>query len=155
LRAVAAGGLINMDIRVSKTVNTTCPYCGTGCGVSVQAKADGVAVSGDTQHPTNHGRLCVKGSALGDTLVPQGRLLQPKLRSRERGDVQAVEWDEALDTVATRFKSIIDEHGADAVAWYVSGQLLTEDYYVANKLVKGFIGTANIDTNSRLCMSSA
>ena len=130
-------------------IKTTCPYCGTGCGVDVRVSGSKVEVSGDETHPTNFGRLCVKGSALGDTVGPQGRLLYPSI------DGTRVTWDSALDHVATGFQKIINEHGPDAVAWYVSGQLLTEDYYVANKLAKGFAGTANIDTNSRLCMSSA
>ncbi|MFP5306614.1 MAG: molybdopterin-dependent oxidoreductase [Gammaproteobacteria bacterium] len=140
-----------------RLVKTTCPYCGTGCGVDVRLKAGAVEVAGDAQHPTNHGRLCVKGSALAETLVPDGRLLYPQLREtgEGKGETKRVSWDTALDVVSREFQRIIEEHGPDAVAWYVSGQLLTEDYYVANKLVKGFVGTANIDTNSRLCMSSA
>ena len=132
---------------------TTCPYCGTGCGVAVTVKADKVEVAGDTLHPTNYGRLCVKGAALGETMLPKGRLLYPA--RREADGFKRVSWDSALDQVASGFQRIIDQHGPGSVAWYVSGQLLTEDYYVANKLVKGFVGTANIDTNSRLCMSSA
>ncbi len=140
----------------STGVNTTCPYCGTGCGVTARITAAGVEVAGDTRHPANLGRLCVKGSALGETVVEEGRLLYPALRDRNSPHApQRVSWDTALDTVADGFARIMREHGPDAVAWYVSGQLLTEDYYVANKLVKGFVGSANIDTNSRLCMSSA
>ena len=131
-------------------IQTTCPYCGVGCGLRVARDVDGtVSVRGDPEHPANFGRLCSKGAALGETLGLEGRLLQPEI------DGQAVEWDQALDTVARRFQAVIAEHGPEAVAFYVSGQLLTEDYYVANKLMKGFIGAANIDTNSRLCMSSA
>ncbi|MES0874940.1 molybdopterin-dependent oxidoreductase [Sinimarinibacterium thermocellulolyticum] len=139
---------------MSKAVETTCPYCGTGCGVAVRVTADGVAVEGDARHPSNGGRLCIKGAALGETLVPEGRLLYPAIRDAA-GALRRVRWDAALDHVAGALRRIIDTHGPDAVAWYVSGQLLTEDYYVANKLVKGYVGTANIDTNSRLCMSSA
>lgn len=128
---------------------TTCPYCGVGCGVTVETRGDGVTVSGDAAHPANGGRLCVKGSALAETLDLDGRLLQPQV------DGQPVGWPQALDTVARRFARIIARHGPQAVAFYASGQLLTEDYYVANKLMKGFIGAANIDTNSRLCMASA
>lgn len=109
----------------------------------------GVNVSGDREHPANHGRLCSKGAALAETFGLEGRLLHPVV------DGVQTDWDSALDTLSRRFRRIIDEHGPDAVAFYVSGQLLTEDYYVANKLMKGFIGSANIDTNSRLCMSSA
>ena len=131
------------------SVLTTCPYCGVGCGVAVSVAAEGVTLSGDQQHPANLGRLCSKGAALAETLDEQGRLLYPLVAG------QRASWDDALGRVADGFNRIIAEHGPDAVAFYVSGQLLTEDYYVANKLMKGFIGSANIDTNSRLCMSSA
>ncbi|NKF23448.1 molybdopterin-dependent oxidoreductase [Solimonas sp. C16B3] len=135
-------------------VLTTCPYCGVGCGVRVDSVK--TPVRGDEQHPANAGRLCVKGSALGETLGLDGRLLYPLRRDRAAPDaLQRIDWNAALDEVAARFARTIAEHGPDSVAFYVSGQLLTEDYYVANKLMKGFIGSANIDTNSRLCMSSA
>ena len=130
-------------------IRTTCPYCGVGCGVIATPKPDGgVAVAGDPDHPANFGRLCSKGSALGETMSLEGRLLQPVIGGR------AASWDESLDLIASRFSSAT-RSTADSVAFYVSGQLLTEDYYVANKLMKGFIGSANIDTNSRLCMSSS
>ncbi|MBT1428772.1 nitrate reductase [Dickeya dianthicola] len=129
---------------------TTCPYCGVGCGVIATPQPDGrVTIEGDSRHPANLGRLCVKGSALGDTLDLQGRLLWPLV------DGHRVSWDQALDRVAQSLGDIIAQHGPQAVAFYGSGQLLTEDYYVANKLMKGFIGSANMDTNSRLCMASA
>src|SRR5882724_1522040 len=131
------------------TVRTTCPYCGVGCGVLARAVDGRAEVSGDPEHPANRGALCSKGTALGDTVGLQGRLLRPQVRGTD------VEWDVALDAVAQGFRDIIEQHGPDSVAFYVSGQLLTEDYYVANKLMKGFIGSANIDTNSRLCMASA
>ena len=135
---------------MSDVIKTTCPYCGVGCGVIAQLDEEGgVTITGDPNHPANLGRLCSKGAALGDTLSMEGRLLYPEVD----GNTQS--WDAALNTVAYRFQDIIKEYGPDAVAFYVSGQLLTEDYYVANKLMKGFIGSANIDTNSRLCMSSA
>ena len=127
-------------------VRTTCPYCGVGCGVVVDANG---AVTGDPQHPANRGRLCSKGSALGDVLGLGGRLLHPRIRGA------AATWDDALDLVAERFTATIAEHGPGSVAFYVSGQLLTEDYYVANKLMKGFLGSGAIDTNSRLCMASS
>jgi assimilatory nitrate reductase catalytic subunit len=131
-------------------IKTTCPYCGVGCGVVVSRGADGVfAVAGDPDHPANLGRLCSKGAALAETLGSEGRPRQPVV------DGRPVDWDEALDAVAGRLGAIIAEHGPDAVAFYVSGQLLTEDYYVANKLMKGYIGSGNIDTNSRLCMASS
>ena len=139
---------------IPTTIRTTCPYCGVGCGVNAQVGQDGqIAIAGDADHPASRGRLCVKGAALGDTLGQQGRLLAPMLR--EGDALRAASWDEALDKVAQGFARVIAEHGPDAVALYVSGQLLTEDYYVANKFMKGYVGSANIDTNSRLCMSSA
>jgi assimilatory nitrate reductase catalytic subunit len=132
------------------TVKTTCPYCGVGCGVLATPQPDGtVAIAGDPDHPANFGRLCSKGSALGETLSLDGRLLYPEIGGNRAS------WDDALDLVASRFAATITEHGPQSVAIYGSGQLLTEDYYVANKLMKGFIGAANIDTNSRLCMASS
>ncbi|WP_294223870.1 nitrate reductase [uncultured Shimia sp.] len=133
----------------SQSTCTTCPYCGTGCGVlATPDGAGGLTVEGDPKHPANFGRLCSKGSALGETVSTEGRLLAPQI-----GD-QPASWEEALTLVAEKFRTTIAEHGPDSVAFYVSGQLLTEDYYVANKLMKGYIGSANIDTNSRLCMAS-
>ncbi len=131
-------------------VRSTCPYCGVGCGVLARARVDGgFDIEGDPVHPANRGALCSKGSTLAQTLGQDTRLLQPEI------DGHTVEWNAALEHVARRFSDIIAQHGPDSVAFYVSGQLLTEDYYVANKLMKGYIGSANIDTNSRLCMSSA
>jgi assimilatory nitrate reductase catalytic subunit len=131
-------------------VKTTCPYCGVGCGVLARPRADGAAdIAGDPDHPANFGRLCSKGSALGETLSFDDRLLTPIV------DGIPTDWDRALDVVANTFRKTIAAHGPDSVAIYGSGQLLTEDYYVANKLMKGFIGTANMDTNSRLCMASS
>ncbi|GGY45676.1 nitrate reductase [Pseudoduganella albidiflava] len=140
------------------SIATTCPYCGVGCGVkAVPQGPQSATVSGDVDHPSNFGRLCVKGSALGETLGLEGRLLHPQVREggQPGGALRQVSWDEALDRAAGQWRAIVDEHGPDSVALYVSGQLLTEDYYVANKLMKGYVGSANIDTNSRLCMSSA
>ncbi|MCK5728771.1 MAG: molybdopterin-dependent oxidoreductase, partial [Methylococcales bacterium] len=134
----------------NKTSLTTCPYCGVGCGVEVtETEAGLISVKGDPSHPANFGRLCSKGSALAETIALEGRLLHPQVNGKQTS------WDTALDAVANGLQQVIEKYGADAVAFYVSGQLLTEDYYVANKLMKGFIGSANIDTNSRLCMSSA
>jgi assimilatory nitrate reductase catalytic subunit len=131
-------------------VRTTCPYCGVGCGVLATPDGrGGAAIAGDPDHPANRGRLCVKGAALGETLASRGRLLTPRI-----GGAEAT-WDAALDLIAGRLSRTIAAHGPDSVALYVSGQLLTEDYYVANKLMKGFVGSANIDTNSRLCMASS
>jgi len=131
-------------------VRTTCPYCGVGCGILAALGPDGaVEIKGDPEHPANFGRLCSKGSALAETLSHDGRLLHPIV------DGAVTSWTAALDRVAARFAAVVREHGPDSVAFYISGQCLTEDYYVANKLMKGFIGSANIDTNSRLCMASS
>ena len=136
-------------------VKTTCPYCGVGCGVLARPDGFGGAqIKGDPDHPANFGRLCSKGSALGETLSLDGRLLHPMMRNGE-GELARATWDDALDKIAAGFKETVARHGPDSVAFYVSGQLLTEDYYVANKLMKGFIGSGNIDTNSRLCMASS
>ncbi|MDK9737421.1 nitrate reductase [Vibrio sp. D404a] len=135
-------------------IKSTCAYCGVGCGIEVRPTASGkLEVRGDKDHPSNYGKLCTKGAALGDTVTPIGRLTQPMKRV-ESGQ-QLLPWGEASQLVADKFAQAIKEHGPDSVAFYVSGQLLTEDYYVANKLMKGFIGSANIDSNSRLCMASS
>ena len=135
---------------MSTETRTTCPYCGVGCGVIARVEDDGaIRIKGDPDHPANFGRLCSKGSALADTLGLDGRVLFPQVHGARTS------WDEALTLVARRFGETIADHGAGSVAFYLSGQLLTEDYYVANKLMKGFIGSANIDTNSRLCMASS
>lgn len=139
-----------MPDTTANETKTTCPYCGVGCGVIARVEEDGkVSIKGDPDHPANFGRLCSKGSALGETLDLDGRALYPEIHG------ERASWDEALNLVATRFEQTIAEYGPDSVAFYVSGQLLTEDYYLANKLMKGFIGSANIDTNSRLCMASS
>ena len=138
-----------MDTTPITPTRSTCPYCGVGCGVTLAPDgAGGLAVKGDAEHPANFGRLCSKGSALGETVGLAERLLAPRVNGAE------ATWDAALALVAARFTEAIARHGPDSVGLYVSGQLLTEDYYVANKLMKGFIGSANIDTNSRLCMAS-
>ncbi|KAF1057463.1 nitrate reductase [Variovorax sp.] len=139
---------------------STCPYCGVGCGVIIESEgAQITGVRGDPDHPANFGRLCTKGSTLHLTasapITRQTRLLRPMQRARRGEAPQPLGWDAALDQAASRFAGIVQAHGPDAVGFYVSGQLLTEDYYVFNKLAKGLIGTNNIDTNSRLCMSSA
>jgi assimilatory nitrate reductase catalytic subunit len=131
-------------------IKTTCPYCGVGCGVAATRTGERTAeIKGDRDHPANYGKLCSKGTHLGETVGLEGRLLHPSIGGRRAS------WDKALDLVARKFAETIATYGPDSVAFYVSGQLLTEDYYVANKLMKGFIGSSNIDTNSRLCMSSA
>ncbi len=139
---------------------STCPYCGVGCGVLIRTEgARIVDVRGDPEHPANFGRLCTKGSTLHLTAAPhvtaQARLLHPMRRPARGAAPQRITWDAALATLADRIADTVDAHGPDAVGLYVSGQLLTEDYYVFNKLSKGLLGTNNIDTNSRLCMSSA
>jgi assimilatory nitrate reductase catalytic subunit len=131
-------------------IRTTCAYCGVGCGISATVTGErSVRIEGDRDHPANRGKLCSKGTHLGETVGLEGRLLHPMIGTKRPS------WDKALDLVARKFRDTIAQHGRGSVAFYVSGQLLTEDYYVANKLMKGFIGSANIDTNSRLCMSSA
>src|SRR6266852_5720159 len=138
-----------------RATRTTCPYCGVGCGVLATPDGKGgAAISGDPDHPANLGRLCSKGSALGETLGLEDRLLYPMIRC-DKGTLERVAWSDALDHVAHRFQHIIARDGPGAVAFYLSGQLLTADYYVTNKLMKGFIGSANVDTNSRLCMASS
>jgi assimilatory nitrate reductase catalytic subunit len=138
---------------------STCPYCGVGCGVIIEH--DGAQISGvrgDPEHPANFGRLCTKGSTLALTAAPHlrnQRALTPLRRAARGQALQPVAWDTALDEVASRFASTVAQHGPDSVGLYLSGQLLTEDYYVFNKLAKGLLGTNNVDTNSRLCMSSA
>ena len=135
---------------------STCCYCGVGCGVVISTDGERItAVRGDPEHPANFGRLCAKGATLNLTLEPAARAHYPELRVARESARARVTWDRALDHAADRFAAAIAEHGPDSVAFYVSGQFLTEDYYVFNKLAKGLIGTNNIDTNSRLCMSSA
>ena len=141
-------GLVHIEPK--KEVATTCCYCGVGCGVIVSSSNNTInIVKGDPSHPANFGRLCTKGAALHLSAQPGARLLYPEVNG------ERASWDQALEFAASRFREITAAHGPDAVAFYVSGQLLTEDYYVFNKLAKGLIGTNNIDTNSRLCMSSA
>ncbi|KAA0009960.1 nitrate reductase [Billgrantia pellis] len=133
-----------------REARTTCPYCGVGCGVVACVEDERIVdVQGDPEHPANFGRLCVKGSALHETLGHHGRLTRPRVDGVE------VDWETALATVAERLTAVQAAHGSQALAAYLSGQLLTEDYYVANKLFKGFLGTPHLDTNSRLCMASA
>lgn len=142
----------------STTTKTTCPYCGVGCGVSATiehaALAPKLSIQGDIHHPSNYGKLCIKGSNLADTLTLDRRVSFPRL-GRATQAQHNTDWDTATDLIAQRFEHYIQHYGRDSIAFYVSGQLLTEDYYVVNKFVKGYLGTANIDTNSRLCMSSA
>ena len=146
-------------------VKTVCPYCGVGCGMILHVE-DGrvVRVSGDKAHPANFGSLCTKGSTVDQTIRAPGRLthaqrrrVRPGMAARgdEPPDFERVPMDTALQMVADGLRAVMDEHGPDAVALYVSGQLSTETQYVANKLCKGFIGTNNIESNSRLCMASA
>ncbi len=131
-------------------IRTTCPYCGVGCGVLASPDGRGGAtIDGDPAHPANNGRLCIKGAAFGQTLGHQGRLLAPQIG---RADGQ-------LGSGAGSGRGPVSRHHRPARAGrgglLLRGELLTEDYYVFNKLAKGLIGTDNIDTNSRLCMSSA
>src|SRR5436190_3238559 len=136
---------------------TTCCYCGVGCGIVVNKDAHNrITVEGDKNHPVNKGMLCSKGMNLHHTVNDKSdRLLNPEMRYNKNMPRQRVSWDVALERTAAVFKTFIDKYGPDSVAFYASGQCLTEEYYVVNKLIKGFIGSNNIDTNSRLCMSSA
>src|SRR5882757_875986 len=146
---------MHAPVPLPPVTRTACPYCGVGCGVSARPDGIGGAITtGDPDHPANFGRLCSKGFALEETLGLNGRLLHPMLR-RADGSHARVDWDTALSTVADGFRRVVERDGPNAVAFYLSGQLLTEDYYVANKLMKGFLGSANVDTNSRLCMASS
>jgi ferredoxin-nitrate reductase len=140
-----------------QTYKTTCAYCGVGCGVLVHKdKKGGLRVEGDPDHPVNRGLLCSKGMNLHYTVMDRSdRLLYPHMRPSRQAPLERVSWDAALGRAAAVFKTLIGKYGPDSVGFYVSGQCLTEEYYLVNKLVKGFLGTNNLDTNSRLCMSSA
>ncbi|MEJ7873320.1 MAG: molybdopterin-dependent oxidoreductase, partial [Rubrobacteraceae bacterium] len=136
-------------------VKSTCPYCGVGCGVEVGVEEGKVVqIRGDKAHPANFGKLCPKPTGLPEALASEDRLTHP-LRRNESGEMERVSWEEALYEIAGRLGGTVEEHGPEAAAFYISGQLLTEDYYAVNKLAKGFLGTNNVDSNSRLCMSSA
>lgn len=145
------------SINNSKQSKSTCCYCGVGCGLIIERQLDGsIRVFGDESHPSNGGLLCSKGMNLHHTVNDQSdRLLFPQVRYHKDMPLQRVNWDMALERVAAVFSTFIEKYGPNSVGFYASGQFLTEEYYVLNKLVKGFIGTNNIDTNSRLCMSSA
>jgi assimilatory nitrate reductase catalytic subunit len=143
-----------------KETRSTCPYCGVGCGVIIESDGTQITgVRGDPEHPANFGRLCSKGSTLhlsaSAPVTLHARLHHPQRRTTRGGALERIDWNRALDEVAERFAAIALRDGPDALGFYISGQLLTEDYYVFNKLAKGLIGTNNVDTNSRLCMSSA
>ncbi|HWH76416.1 MAG TPA: molybdopterin-dependent oxidoreductase, partial [Candidatus Binatus sp.] len=141
---------------IGRWVKTYCPYCGVGCGLRAGISNGAVVkIKGDPAHPSSLGDLCLKAVYLPEILRTPDRLLYPQIRSCSDGPFQRATWDQTMNYLAQRFHAIIDEHGPDAVAFYGSGQLTTEEYYIANKLAKGFLGTNNFDTNSRLCMSSA
>ncbi|PJZ49672.1 NAD(P)H-nitrite reductase [Leptospira saintgironsiae] len=148
---------MNIGMQNPETFQTTCPYCGVGCGLKVEKSGPlEISVSGDPDHSTNRGILCSKGMNLHYSVMDRSdRLLFPMMREDRFAPLKKTSWDKALDFAAEKFKSFIKEFGPDSVGFYVSGQLLTEEYYIINKLTKGFLGTNNIDTNSRLCMSSA
>jgi ferredoxin-nitrate reductase len=139
-----------------QTTATQCPYCGVGCGLLADVQ-DGrlTSVRGDPIHPANRGRTCRKPIGLPFAVHAPDRATVPLWREDRDARFEAAGWDETLGTLAARLQAIVDEHGPDAIAFYISGQLLTEDYYAINKLAKGFLGTNNVDSNSRLCMSSA
>jgi anaerobic selenocysteine-containing dehydrogenase len=141
---------------IRQWVKTYCPYCGVGCGLLAGMKSGSVAkIKGDPDHPSSLGDLCLKAVYLPETLSTPDRLLYPQMRRCQDGPFTRVSWETAIKFLAERFRDIIDKHGRDAVAFYGSGQLTTEEYYIGNKLAKGFLGTNNFDTNSRLCMASA
>jgi ferredoxin-nitrate reductase len=141
---------------IERWVKSYCPYCGVGCGLLAGIRDGTVAkIKGDPDHPSSRGDLCLKAVYLPETLRTADRLLYPQIRTCQDAPFKRASWDRTMNYLATRFRDIIDEHGPDAVAFYGSGQLTTEEYYIANKLAKGFIGTNNFDTNSRLCMASA
>jgi anaerobic selenocysteine-containing dehydrogenase len=141
---------------MSERVRTQCPYCGVGCGLLAEVR-DGrlTAVSGDPDHPVNRGATCRKPLGLPDAVHAEDRARHPLWRDSTEARFERVSWRQAIGRLARRIETIVDHHGPDALAFYISGQLLTEDYYIASKLVKGFLGTNNLDSNSRLCMSSA
>src|SRR5439155_21023425 len=131
-----------------------CPYCGVGCGLLVQVRDGRVAkVKGDPAHPANFGDVCAKAVHLPPVLRTADRLVHPQLRHRRGGALERVPWELALRFTADRVREIVAAHGPDAVAFYGSGQLLTEEYYVAAKVARAVVGTNNFDTNSRLCMA--
>lgn len=141
---------------IEKWVKSYCPYCGVGCGLLAGVQNGMVAkIKGDAEHPSSRGDLCLKAVYLPETLRSDDRLLYPQIRTCQEGPFKRASWDQTMVYLAKRFRAIIDEHGPDAVAFYGSGQLTTEEYFIANKLAKGFLGTNNFDTNSRLCMASA
>ncbi len=141
---------------IKRWVKSYCPYCGVGCGLLAEIRKGSVAkIKGDPDHPSSLGDLCLKAVYLPETLATSDRLLYPQIRRCQEGPFTRVSWDAAIKFLAQRVRAIIDEHGPDSVAFYGSGQLTTEEYYVGNKLAKGFLGTNNFDTNSRLCMASA
>src|SRR6201986_3531359 len=146
-----------MSKHATNSQSTTCCYCGVGCGVVLNKEKNGsITLEGNKEYPVNKGMLCSKGLNLHYTVNDKSdRLLYPQMRYNKSMPMQRVSWDEALDRTVAVFKTFINKYGPDSVAFYASGQCLTEEYYVINKLMKGFIGSNNIDTNSRLCMSSA
>src|SRR6185369_2696826 len=159
-RFASNGNRLRKGFELVKETRSTCPYCGVGCGVIIESQGEQITgVRGDPEHPANFGRLCTKGSSLHLTaaapITRQARLLHPLRRENRGGKPVRVSWDEALGLATDTFARVVRESGPDAIGFYISGQLLTEDYYVFNKLAKGLVGTNNIDTNSRLCMSSA
>jgi anaerobic selenocysteine-containing dehydrogenase len=141
---------------MDSTVKTICPYCGVGCGLNVIVRDDTIVqVKGDADHPANFGSLCTKGATIDQIVRSPNRLTQALWRQKRSDGFSPISLDGALARIAGKFKSVIQEHGRNSVAFYISGQISTESQYVFNKLAKGAIGTNNIDANSRLCMSSA
>jgi ferredoxin-nitrate reductase len=140
-----------------ESYKSTCSYCGVGCGILLKKYPDGrITTEGDPDHPVNRGKLCSKGLHLNHVLADQSdRIKTPVMRWSRNHPMQEVSWDQAFERMAAVFKATINRFGPDKIGIYVSGQCLTEEYYLINKLAKGFLRTNHIDTNSRLCMSSA
>ena len=136
------------------SIQTVCPYCGVGCGLEVVQGAAGPKIRGDRAHPSSQGLVCVKGATVLDS-IQRDRLLYPMVRDRLDQPFQRISWDEALDAIVARIQTVRRDFGPEALCMYGSGQFVTEDYYTAQKLIKGCLGSNNFDANSRLCMSSA
>lgn len=145
-----------MSEQGSRIVKTVCPYCGVGCGMQLHVTDNRVVkVSGNSSHPANFGKLCTKGLTCASAIDAPGRLDSAFIRPDRDRPPERIDLGVAITHSAKRIREIVDRHGPDAMAFYVSGQMSLEAQYLINKLSKGFLRTNNIDSNSRLCMSSA
>jgi len=160
VRAIASGVALTIGLPIT-SVRSVCSYCGVGCGIvlDVETDTDGkrrvVKSVGDKAHPANHGRLCTKGSTTAEMMASDGRCETALYRADRQSEPSSMGIDAAITMAAERLRAILDEHGPDAIALYVSGQMTMEAQYLANKLAKGYLRTSNIESNSRLCMASA